>query len=89
MERLNFSSSSNFSRIIYGMWRLANDSNTSTKHISNKVNLCLDQGITTFDQAAVYGLYTGEGLFGSVLKETPSLRHKIEIVSKCGIVNPF
>ena len=88
MERLNFSSSSNFSRIIYGMWRLANDANTSTKHISNKVNLCLDQGITTFDQAAVYGLYSAEGLFGSVLKETPSLRHKIEIVSKCGIVNP-
>ena len=68
MERLNFSSSSNFSRIIYGMWRLANDANTSTKHISNKVNLCLDQGITTFDQAAVYGLYTGEGIIWECLE---------------------
>ena len=88
MERLSLSSSTNFSRIIYGMWRLADDTNTTTKHISEKVNLCLDQGITTFDQAAVYGLYTAEALFGGVLKANPALRHKIEIVSKCGIVNP-
>ena len=88
MERVNLSSSSSISRIIYGMWRLADDINTSSKHISNKVNLCLDQGITSFDQAAVYGLYSAEALFGEVLKANPSLRHKIEIVSKCGIVNP-
>ena len=88
MERVNLSSSSSISRIIYGMWRLADDINTSSKHISNKVNLCLDQGITSFDQAAVYGLYSAEALFGEVLKVNPSLRHKIEIVSKCGIVNP-
>ena len=88
MERVNLSSSSSISRIIYGMWRLADDINTSSKHISDKVNLCLDQGITSFDQAAVYGLYSAEALFGGVLKANPSLRHKIEIVSKCGIVNP-
>ena len=88
MERVNLSSSSSISRIIYGMWRLADDINTSSKHICDKVNLCLDQGITSFDQAAVYGLYSAEALFGEVLKANPSLRHKIEIVSKCGIVNP-
>ena len=88
MERVNLSSSSSISRIIYGMWRLADDINTSSKHISDKVNLCLSQGITSFDQAAVYGLYSAEALFGEVLKANPSLRHKIEIVSKCGIVNP-
>jgi len=88
MERVNLSSSSSISRIIYGMWRLADDINTSSKHISDKVNLCLDQGITSFDQAAVYGLYSAEALFGEVLKANPSLRQKIEIVSKCGIVNP-
>ena len=88
MERVNLSSSSSISRIIYGMWRLADDINTSSKHISNKVNLCLSQGITSFDQAAVYGLYSAEALFGEVLKANPSLRQKIEIVSKCGIVNP-
>lgn len=88
MERVNLSSSSSISRIIYGMWRLVDDINTSSKHIVNKVNLCLDQGITSFDQAAVYGLYSAEALFGQVLKVNPSLRHEIEIVSKCGIVNP-
>ena len=88
MERVNLSSSSSISRIIYGMWRLADDINTSSKHISDKVDLCLDQGITSFDQAAVYGLYYAEALFGAALKANPSLRHKIEIVSKCGIVNP-
>ncbi len=88
MERVNLSSSSSISRIIYGMWRLADDINTSSKHISDKVNLCLNQGITSFDQAAVYGLYSAEALFGEVLKANPSLRQKIEIVSKCGIVNP-
>ena len=88
MERVNLSSSSSISRIIYGMWRLADDINTSSKHISDKVNLCLSQGITSFDQAAVYGLYSAEALFGEVLKANPSLRQKIEIVSKCGIVNP-
>ena len=88
MERVNLSSSSSISRIIYGMWRLADDINTSSKHISDKVNLCLSQGITSFDQAAVYGLYSAEALFGEVLKVNPSLRHEIEIVSKCGIVNP-
>ena len=88
MERVNLSSSSSISRIIYGMWRLVDDINTSSKHIINKVNLCLDQGITSFDQAAVYGLYSAEALFGEVLKVNPSLRHEIEIVSKCGIVNP-
>ncbi|MDA7441579.1 aldo/keto reductase [Candidatus Pseudothioglobus singularis] len=88
MERVNLSSSSSISRIIYGMWRLADDINTSSKHISDKVNLCLSQGITSFDQAAVYGLYSAEALFGEVLKANPSLRQKIEIVSKCGVVNP-
>ena len=88
MERIKLSNTIHLSRIIYGMWRLVNDQDISKKHVSKKVNLCLDQGITTFDQAAVYGLYSAESLFGEVLKSTPSLRHKIEIISKCGIVNP-
>ena len=88
MERVDLSKLTNFSRIIYGMWRLESDTDTSTKHIEDKIQLCLEQGITTFDQAAVYGSYTAEALFGKVIKADPSLRHKIEIVTKCGIVNP-
>ena len=88
MERVDLSNSTNLSRIIYGMWRLVDDTDTSIKHIDDKINSCLNQGITTFDQAAVYGSYTAEALFGKVIKANTSLRHKIEIVTKCGIVNP-
>ena len=88
MERVDLSNSTNLSRIIYGMWRLVDDTDTSIKHIDDKINSCLNQGITTFDQAAVYGSYTAEALFGKVIKADQSLRHKIEIVTKCGIVNP-
>ena len=88
MQRLNLSPSLEISRIIYGMWRLDSDQNKSTNHINNKVNLCLNQGITTFDQAAVYGGYSSEALFGKVIKSNSSLRDKLEIVSKCGIINP-
>ena len=88
MERVNLSNSTSLSRIVYGMWRLADDTNVSSQHIGEKINICLDQGITSFDQAAVYGLYTSESLFGEALKANPSFREQIEIISKCGIVNP-
>ena len=72
MQRLNLSPSLEISRIIYGMWRLDSDQNKSTNHINNKINLCLNQGITTFDQAAVYGGYSSEALFGKVIKSNSS-----------------
>ena len=88
MERIDLSSSLNISRIIYGMWRLHDDDNQSLNYLNKKINLCLDQGITTFDQAAVYGGYSSEALFGKAIKSNSSLRSQIEIISKCGIVNP-
>jgi len=73
--------------MIYGMWRL-HDDNQSLNHLNKKINLCLNQGITTFDQAAVYGGYSSEAFFGKAIKSNSSLRSQIEIISKCGIVNP-
>jgi predicted oxidoreductase len=46
---------------------------------------CLDLGITTFDHADIYGSYTCEALFGAALAAEPSLRGRIELVTKCGI----
>jgi predicted oxidoreductase len=46
---------------------------------------CLDFGITTFDHADIYGNYTSEYLFGEALVLDPSVREKMEIVTKCGI----
>ncbi|MFP7571857.1 aldo/keto reductase family oxidoreductase [Marivita sp. S2033] len=86
MQRVNLSDAVDLSRLVYGMWRLGDDKDTSPEHVRNKISACLDQGITTMDQADIYGGYEAEELFGAAL--TPDLRNKIEIVTKCGIVAP-
>ncbi|NCG05803.1 MAG: oxidoreductase [Gammaproteobacteria bacterium] len=86
MERIELAQGLSFSRLVYGMWRLADDSDTSVKHVDAKINAALDQGITTFDQADIYGGYTAEAVMGRAMKANPSLRQRMEIVSKCDIV---
>ena len=86
MERIELAEGLAFSRLVYGMWRLADDGDTSVKHVDAKINAALDQGITTFDQADIYGGYTAEAVMGTALKANPSLRQHMEIVSKCDIV---
>ncbi|MDE3239581.1 MAG: aldo/keto reductase [Paracoccaceae bacterium] len=76
------------SRIVYGLWRLADDADTSPGHVQAKIEACLSQGITTFDAADIYGGYTVEAVFGAALKAAPHLRDKMEIVTKCDIVAP-
>lgn len=54
------------SAIAYGVWRLADDpAGTSTRHVREKIDTCLEAGITTFDHEDIYGLYTCEGIFGA------------------------
>lgn len=86
MERVSLTENLSFSRIVYGMWRVADDADTSPKHVEAKINTALDQGITTFDQADIYGGYTAEAVMGGALKANPALRAQMEIVSKCDIV---
>ena len=88
MERVTLPGGVELSRIVYGMWRVGDDSDTSPAHIRAKLEACLAQGITTIDQADIYGGYEAEGLLGSCLKESPDLRDQIEIVTKCDIVAP-
>ncbi|THD83454.1 oxidoreductase [Aliigemmobacter aestuarii] len=76
------------SRLVYGMWRLGDDRDTSPAHVQAKVESCLDQGITTFDQADIYGGYTAEAILGAALKAAPQLRDRMQIVTKCDIVAP-
>lgn len=73
------------SRLIYGVWRLSEAKDTSVKHVREKVDLCLEQGITTFDHADIYGDYECEKLFGKVLAQDPALRTKMQLISKCDI----
>lgn len=77
------------SSLAYGFWRLADDpAGTSVARIREKIETCLEVGMTTMDHADIYGLYTCEGIFGRVLKEAPQLRDRMEIVTKCGINVP-
>lgn len=87
MERVNLTSDLSLSRLIYGMWRIGDDTETSTAHVQAKIESCLAQGITTMDQADIYGGYEAEEILGNALKGT-GLRSKIEIVTKCDIVAP-
>ena len=88
MERIQITETLSFSRIVYGMWRVGDDADTSPGHIRNKIEACLDQGITTMDQADIYGGYAAEELLGTALAGS-DLRDKIEIVTKCDIVAPM
>ncbi|WP_299812160.1 aldo/keto reductase family oxidoreductase [uncultured Roseibium sp.] len=88
MERVSLSENLEFSRLIYGMWRIGDDTDTSPAYVERKIQICLDQGITTFDQADIYGGYTAEAVLGGALKANPSLRERMEIVTKCDIVAP-
>ncbi|UIK04560.1 aldo/keto reductase [Neorhizobium galegae] len=88
LDRIQLSPDLQLSRLVYGMWRIGDDADTSPKHVQAKIEACLAQGITTMDQADIYGGYTAEAIFGAALKASPALRDKIEIVTKCGIVAP-
>ncbi|RLQ97356.1 aldo/keto reductase [Falsibacillus albus] len=85
MERIKLAEELSFSRIIHGLWRL-NEWNYSSQETLSLINHALDAGITTFDHADIYGSYTCEELFGQALALNPSLREKMELVTKCGIV---
>lgn len=74
-----------FSRLVYGVWRLADDSDRSADHVRAKIDAAMAEGITTFDHADIYGDYECEALFGQALKSDPGLRAQIELVSKCDI----
>ncbi len=81
-----FQSSIELSQLAYGVWRLDADVKGSDPgRIGEKIDACLELGITTFDHADIYGGYACEALFGAVLKERPELRDRMEIVTKCDI----
>lgn len=88
MERITVQGDLSFSRIVYGTWRVDED-DTSPAHIQAKIEACLEQGITTMDLADIYGAYVVEQVFGDCLRAAPSLRDKIEIVTKTDIVAPI
>ncbi|PJZ77108.1 aldo/keto reductase [Leptospira neocaledonica] len=78
-----------FSRLVYGCWRLHMDQKgVNTDRILEKIEVCLESGIDTFDHADLYGEYGNEEKFGTVLKIRPDLKEKIKIITKAGIQYP-
>ncbi|WP_243042361.1 aldo/keto reductase [Dyella sedimenti] len=72
------------SPIVAGLWRIAEwklDVAARVRWIEQALAL----GITSFDHADIYGDYQAEALFGEALKAAPSLRARMQLVSKCGI----
>lgn len=65
----------------WGVW----DKNLNTNEFTNLINLFLENGITTFDHADIYGGYTTEASFGKALLESKIDRKKIQLITKCGI----
>jgi predicted oxidoreductase len=65
----------------WGIW----GKNLNTTEMAQTIRLCLENSITTFDHADIYGGYTTEGQFGKAFRESSIAREKIQIISKCGI----
>ncbi|RFP08034.1 MULTISPECIES: aldo/keto reductase family oxidoreductase [unclassified Duganella] len=72
------------SRIVAGMWRMNEWQLTPQQRVSF-IEQCLALGVTSFDHADIYGGYGVEALFGVALALQPSLRARMQLVSKCGI----
>ncbi|RNL88719.1 aldo/keto reductase [Sinomicrobium pectinilyticum] len=75
-----------FSRIIagtrtWGSW----GKKLSVGEMEKRIHHCLENGITTFDHADIYGGYTTEEEFGKAYAKSNIAREDIRLISKCGI----
>lgn len=82
------------SRLAYGCWRLAGTWNPAEVTAESEargraaVLAAVAAGFTFFDLADIYCHGVCERIFGDVLRESPGLRERLVIVSKCGIRPP-
>jgi len=72
------------SPIVAGAWRMADWPLDAAGRL-RWIEQCLDLGISSFDHADIYGDYAVESLFGDALAIAPSIRDRLQIVTKCGI----
>jgi len=72
------------SPIVAGLWRLG-DWKLDVAQRVRWIEQALELGITSFDHADIYGDYGAERLFGEALASAPSLRGRMQLVTKCGI----
>ena len=65
----------------WGIW----DKNLNTTEMAHLINICIENNITTFDHADIYGDYTTEYDFGKAFTQSKISRDKMQLISKCGI----
>ena len=86
MEYIKIGAELSLSRIIQGFWRL-HQWEWEEKALEEFLEGCMALGVTTFDTAEIYGFGECERQLGRVFAKNPSLRDKIQLVSKTGIFN--
>ena len=75
-----------YSRIIAGTMTWGSWGKNFTRQGMTELMLyCLEENITTFDHADIYGGYSTEAAFGNAFAESGIDRNDIQIISKCGI----
>jgi predicted oxidoreductase len=84
MKQIELLPTFSLSQLVYGVWRW-DEKTQSEKDISTLIDTCLSLGIDSFDHADIYNDYANEAFFGKLLKDNPSKRHQIKIITKCGI----
>ncbi len=68
----------------WGVW----GRNCSVSQMVELMNCCVENNISTFDHADIYGHYSTEVVFGQALTESKIDRSSIQLISKCGIQMP-
>jgi predicted oxidoreductase len=65
----------------WGIW----DKKLNTSEMAHLIQLCVENRITSFDHADIYGGYTTEADFGKAFTQSKIDRKDIQLISKCGI----
>ena len=65
----------------WGKW----GKNLTIQQMVALIHVCIENSVSTFDHADIYGDYTTEAAFGKAFKESGILRNEIQLISKCGI----
>ncbi len=65
----------------WGTW----DKNLNTTQMSNLIQVFLENKVSSFDLADIFGGYTTDASFGKALERSKIDRSKVQLVSKCGI----
>ena len=67
----------------WGIW----DKNLNLKEMESMIQICLENKISTFDHADIYGSYTTEAQFGKAFRNSKIKRSQLQFISKCGIAS--